>query len=174
VKQVTIPDKATRESWTLFDQIVRYNTEFDSPTLRTHGFRALELGKSLIEEEVVKELLPALEKYQANPSLENLDPVVDGIIDGVVVLLFLAHQFGLPFDKLWNKVQDTQWKKVWPDGSIRRQGENDPKPGKIIKPEGWKEPDFMQDLIEWNSTMRGESYSGGLIRHETKGETNAS
>lgn len=166
--KINIPDKATRESWTLFQQVARYNEEFDSPTLKSDGYKALELGGNLIVEEVVHELLPALAAYQANPSLENLDPVCDGIIDGVVVLLFLAHQFGLPFDKMWNKVQDTQWAKVWEDGLVHRQGPGEPKPGKIIKPPGWQEPNFMQDLIEWNTKNRGESYVGGLIRHENE------
>lgn len=163
---IQVPDKATRDSWPLFAQVVRYNQEFQSPTIKTHGLDCLSLGKGLIEEEVVKELLPALEQYRSFPSLENLNEVADGIVDGVVVLLFLAHQLQLPFDALWNKVQDTQWAKVWPDGEVRRQGPSDPKPNKIIKPDGWKEPDFMQLLIEWNSRMRGEFYQGGLIQHE--------
>lgn len=162
---INIPDKPTRDSWDLYTQICKYNIAFNSPTVEKKGIYALELGKNLIIEEVATKCLPALNKYMLYPSLEHLAELSDGIVDSVVVLLFLAHQIGLPFNEMWNEVQNTQWAKIWPDGLVHRQGAGDPKPGKIIKPDGWKEPDLLSILIAWQDRKNGVVYAGGLQKH---------
>lgn len=84
----------------------------------------------LIEEEVVRELIPAMRAG-------DLEGVADGIVDAIVVLLGAAHAYGLPFDALWREVQRTNVDKF--------RGPKRPD-GKQLKPEGWQPPRIAEIL----------------------------
>lgn len=126
-----------------------------SPTVATSGMTvALGLAEKLIQEEVNLELLPALRKYVANPSLENLTEVFDGVVDSVYVLYQLANALDLPFDAGFDEVHYSNMAKVHPDGTVKRRED-----GKVLKPEGWKPPNLHSILLDWQTVRQyGQRY----------------
>lgn len=122
---------------TLFQQ---YN-EFADAVGNDHGTICiapdpafLEMCLRLVDEEYVRELLPAVSKYMRQPSIENFTEISDGIVDTVYVLMQLARTIGVPFDACWDEVHSSNMAKVV-DGKVLRRED-----GKILKPEGWKPP----------------------------------
>jgi predicted HAD superfamily Cof-like phosphohydrolase len=106
-------------------------TEPDAPS-----FRRVELRDRLIDEEVNKELRPALLSG-------DLVKIADGLADSIFVLVGTAIEYGIPLDRVWHAVQQANMAKRDPvTGAIRR----DPG-GKILKPEGWKEPNIIESLF---------------------------
>lgn len=135
-----------------------------SMNLKTASRAALvDLCEKLIAEEA-SETLDELAKYRGSGSLEHLAEAVDGAIDTIYVCIFFLNQMGLDGQAHWNLVQERNMAKF--PGGVAIKNEY----GKVVKPEGWFPPDHLPLLIEWNSKMRGEEYSGGLIRaiSETK------
>jgi predicted HAD superfamily Cof-like phosphohydrolase len=64
--------------------------------------------------------------------------IADGIIDLVYVTLGMALEFGIPFQQVWDEVQNSNMRKRDPaTGKVRRRED-----GKILKPEGWTPPDI--------------------------------
>lgn len=106
---------------------------------------AIKLAERLVVEEWEIETKTALAKYIANPSLENLVPVADGIGDTIYVLCQLARSLGIPLDSVFLCIQYANMSKVGPDGKVRRRED-----GKILKPEGFVPPD--QEI--WNILKR--------------------
>jgi predicted HAD superfamily Cof-like phosphohydrolase len=107
----------------LYGQVV--NTSPQIPDKATHQFR-----RDLIEEEVNKELLPALDT-------DNLEEIADGIVDSIVVLLGTAIAYGIDIQPLWDIIHKSNMAKT--DGGRREDG-------KVLKPEGWKPPDIAREL----------------------------
>lgn len=66
--------------------------------------KGLELGKRLIEEEVVKELLGNLEKLINNWSVETAAAVMDDCVDSIYVIIWLMIAMDLPFKKHWKVI----------------------------------------------------------------------
>jgi predicted HAD superfamily Cof-like phosphohydrolase len=68
-------------------------------------------------------------------AIENRDivKVADGIADLIYVLIGTAHSYGIPLEKVWKEVHQTNMAKE--GGSTREDG-------KILKPEGWVPPDI--------------------------------
>lgn len=97
---------------------------------------AIKLAQKLVVEEWEIETKDALAVYLANPSLENLVTVADGIGDTIYVLCQLARSLGLPLDSVFLCIQYANMSKVGPDGKVRRRED-----GKILKPEGFVPPD---------------------------------
>lgn len=96
-----------------------------------------ETYKKLVDEEYVQEFLPALEKYRAAPTLENLVALVDGAVDSVYVIYGLLNALGIQYDIHFGIVQNANMAKVDPvTGQVRRRED-----GKILKPEGWIAPE---------------------------------
>ncbi len=87
------------------------------------------LCKSLITEEVRRELLPAMEA-------SDIVEIADAIADSVYVLLFTAHCYGIPLDRVWDEVATTNLLKV--SGEVHYDNVT----GKILKPPGWKPPNI--------------------------------
>lgn len=89
------------------------------------------LRRRLIDEEVNKELIPALDA-------DDLEKIADGIADGIYVLVGTALEYGIPLEYVWAEVQRSNMQKVDPKtGKVCRRED-----GKILKPEGWTPPDI--------------------------------
>jgi predicted HAD superfamily Cof-like phosphohydrolase len=84
----------------------------------------LDLCSRLIREEVVEELLPAIDK-------KDMVGVADGIADSIFVLLQLAFDCGINMRGVWDEVMRANMEKK---GGPRRAD------GKILKPPGWSPP----------------------------------
>lgn len=112
---------------------------------------AIELAERLVVEEWETETKTALARYKANPSLENMVEVADGIGDSIYVLCQLARSLGVPLNSVWNVIQIANMSKcvVAEDGTYTVRRRED---GKILKPEGWKPPDIFQVLFEHSNT----------------------
>lgn len=90
------------------------------------------LYKKLIDEEY-EEFLEALKN---NDDVEQLDACMDMIW----VILGYCHMKGWNIKGAWNEVTDTNLSKIDAvTGKVKRRED-----GKILKPEGWKEPDFSK------------------------------
>lgn len=90
----------------------------------------INLRKSLIKEEVVKELIPAMDEG-------NLEKIADGIVDSIVVLLGTANTYGINVQPIWDEVHRTNLNKA--GGPMRDDG-------KRLKPKGWKGPNIQEIL----------------------------
>ena len=84
----------------------------------------LELCARLIREEIVEELLPAIDN-------KDMVGVADGIADSMFVLLQLAFDCGINMRPVWDEVMRANMGKK---GGPRRPD------GKILKPPGWLAP----------------------------------
>jgi predicted HAD superfamily Cof-like phosphohydrolase len=97
----------------------------------------LALRKRLINEEVNKELLPAMDAG-------DLVGITDGIADSIYVLVGTALFYGIPLDNVWDAVQFSNMAKADPiTGKMMKDAG-----GKGIKPPGWRPPDIASILIE--------------------------
>ena len=91
---------------------------------------------NLIREEVIVELLPAMEK-------DDMIEIADAIADSIYVLIGAALEYGIPLHKVWNEVQRTNMAKVDPStGAVCKRAD-----GKILKPPGWMPPDIASILL---------------------------
>lgn len=89
----------------------------------------------LIEEEVNKELIPAIKD-------SNMEKVADGIADAIYVLLGTAIAFGINIDPIWDEVHRSNMAKVRYDDSDEASNTIH----KVVKPEGWQPPDILGEL----------------------------
>lgn len=89
--------------------------------------KAKDLCYKLIKEEVVDELLPAIEN-------DDWEGIIDGICDAIYVLFFCANKIKIDIQPFYDLVQEANMKKF--DGPI------DPETGKQLKPPGWRPPDI--------------------------------
>ena len=116
----------------------------DSPQIP--GIERQKLRADLIVEEVVRELLPAMGFEIFDQDLYcHYDPgdvkppdlvgIADGIVDGIVVLLGTAIEYGIPIEDIWEEIHASNMAKVSKDGKLVRRLD-----GKILKPEGWVPP----------------------------------
>lgn len=91
------------------------------------------LYKKLIEEEY----LEFQEAWEANDDTEKLD----ACFDMIWVIVGYVRSRGWDLDAAWVEGAKSNLSKIDPTtGLVRRR----PEDGKILKPEGWKEPDFAQ------------------------------
>ena len=97
--------------------------------------KALDLAANLISEEVTWELLPALDRFQREPSTVTLTAVLDGIVDSVYVLYQLSNTLKLPFDAAFQEIHGSNMAKRGLDGKVTFRSD-----GKVLKPEGWTPP----------------------------------
>lgn len=78
---------------------------------------------------------------------KDLHEVADGLIDLVYVAMGTAYMMGIPWHDLWNEVQRANMSKQRaPSAGHSKRGNS----LDVIKPEGWKQPDFTQWLGEQN------------------------
>lgn len=91
-----------------------------------------ELYAKLINEEFNE----FLDGYANDDEVEMLDACMDSIW----VILAFCHMKGYNVQGAWDEVLKTNMSKVDPvTGKVKRRSD-----GKILKPEGWKEPDLSK------------------------------
>lgn len=93
------------------------------------------LRVDLVTEEVVRELLPAVES-------RDLVATADAIIDSIYVLVGMGLELGLPMEALWNEVQTANVNKSVFDEELNARRVIRRADGKILKPEGWTPPNI--------------------------------
>lgn len=91
----------------------------------------IEFRKNLIKEEVVDELLSALDK-------KDLEKIADGITDSIYVLLGTAIAFGIDIEPIWNEVHRSNMEKVSSGDELK----------KVTKPKDWNPPNILKLLKE--------------------------
>lgn len=110
------------------DQTVRTRPAIPTPEEK-------ELRQTLIDEEVNRELLPALAD-------DDMERIADGLADSIVVIVGTAISYGIPLDRVWAAVMDANMRKVDPTtGKLRKRAD-----GKVLKPDGWTPPDIAAEL----------------------------
>lgn len=123
-----------------------HKMEHLSPEVK-EAFNNLMLGKALIYEEVVRELLVTLNKitnsYLNGESAyvldDQLDEIADGCIDSIYVLLWLLNAMGYDGAPYWKEVQAANMRKIDPyTGKVLRRED-----GKILKPKDWVGPNTL-------------------------------
>ena len=111
----------------------------DIPTIPSDDVK--KLRKELIEEEVVRELLVAIDKG-------DMVGIADGAIDSIVVILGTLVAYGIDANMLWDEIHKTNMAKI--GGEIREDG-------KRLKPNNWKPPKVFELLEEmgWSKDIGG-------------------
>lgn len=102
-----------------------------------------KLRKSLIDEEVNKELLVAIDE-------DDIKGILDGAVDSIYVILGTLIEYGLAahFKAAWNEVQRSNMSKVDPDiGVIYRED------GKVLKPDSYSPADLDSVLNQVNEKL---------------------
>lgn len=131
-----------------------------------------QLCQNLIHEEVVIETLTCLTRLKETYSPELMAELLDGIVDGVYVLVWTAYMLNLPFNEAWKEVQKKNMEK-FPQCACatgcERQGIDfigdievtykcqggrlvykNLHTGKVVKPVGWTPPDIHAILLrDW-------------------------
>jgi predicted HAD superfamily Cof-like phosphohydrolase len=101
----------------------------DRPGVPSEG--TVDLRKGLIDEEVNRELFPAMDRG-------DLAGIADAIVDSIYVLNGTAVSYGIDLRPIWDAVHAANMTKV---GGGKRAD------GKILKPPGWVAPD-VEGLVE--------------------------
>jgi predicted HAD superfamily Cof-like phosphohydrolase len=91
-----------------------------------------ELYKKLIKEEIE-------EFWEAEAVCDDAE-MLDACFDMIWVIVGYARSRGWNMNKAWREGAQTNLSKIDPETGLVRRRED----GKILKPEGWKEPDFKQ------------------------------
>lgn len=125
-----------------FSDVWCFHTACNIPVRLDPGFPSDErvaLRVDLINEEVNKELLRAIES-------RDLVKTADGIADAIYVLIGAALEFGIPLDRVWAAVHESNMAMMDPaTGYVKRRED-----GKVLKPDGWKAPDIAGILRQHN------------------------
>ena len=117
----------------LIEDVTAFHIACDVPIPDTLGCISddrKQLRISLIEEEVNKELLPAMHN-------DDILSIADGIADSIYVLVGAALEYGIPLLAVYDLVHTANMAKIDPKtGKVNKRID-----GKILKPDGWKSPD---------------------------------
>ena len=92
----------------------------------------------------IKFMQEELNEYIDAVAYEDLVGQLDALVDLVYVALGTAYLQGLPFQAAWDEVHACNMRKVkaGPNGEGSKRGS----PHDVIKPEGWKGPDYSNIL----------------------------
>ncbi len=126
-----------------FNDVGRFHKAFGLPFSDTED-RQRGFSPHLIKPDLIRfrlkflheEMLELIDAYMR----EDLSDISDALIDIVYVAMGTAHHHGLPWESLWNEVQQANMKK------IRARSEEESKRGStydVIKPLDWKPPDIL-------------------------------
>ena len=131
----------------MFDAVKKF-MEAAGQTTETLNLEQVELYSSLIDEEL-SEMAEAWYGLQEALEWGNKDVIgvcLEGLLkeinDVIWVLVGYGYSFGLPMKEGMEQIIETNLAKII-DGKVKR----DPKTGKVLKPEGWRAPDYSK-LIE--------------------------
>jgi predicted HAD superfamily Cof-like phosphohydrolase len=117
----------------IMDDVRVFHEACDVPVLDKPQIPSQErchLRNSLNDEEW-EELWSALDRG-------DLVGIADALADLIYVLVGMALEYGIPLDKVWDAVQQTNIAKIDPaTGKVRKRED-----GKILKPDGWQPPDI--------------------------------
>lgn len=108
-------------------------------TVTTPDEDRINLRWNLIEEEY-NELFAGMFDDCGNPELKHV-PTADALADLIYVIIGAALEFGIDLAAVWKEVQDSNMRKVEPDGKVVKRAD-----GKVIKPLDWKGPDIKKAL----------------------------
>ena len=125
----------------MMDDIKAFHEKFG---LAYYGpIRALEPDVSAFRIKFLKE---ELNEYEKAVAVGDIEGQLDALVDLVYVALGTAYLQGMPFNKAWDIVQACNMRKVkaGPNGEGSKRGS----PHDVIKPEGWKGPNYDELLIE--------------------------
>lgn len=80
-----------------------------------------------------------LQEFEESAGRDDLEGMADALVDIVYIALGTAHMMGLPWQRLWDSVQEANMAKrmAKPDGSDSKRGS----PLDVVKPPGWVGPD---------------------------------
>lgn len=142
----------------LLADVRAFHAACDVPVLSTPQIPSddrVKLRTDLIYEEH-KELLAAIEA-------RDIEGVADALADLVYVTVGTALEFGIPLDRVWKAVQQSNMAKVDPEtGFVNRRSD-----GKILKPVGWMPPDIARALTgdlfdepDWKSGVAAKAFEG--------------
>lgn len=90
------------------------------------------LYKKLIKEEI--------EEFWEAEAVSDDAEMLDACFDMIWVIVGYARSRGWDLNRAWVEGAATNLSKIDPETGLVRRRED----GKILKPEGWKEPDFKQ------------------------------
>jgi predicted HAD superfamily Cof-like phosphohydrolase len=85
-----------------------------------------------------------LDEYKKAVAESDMEGQLDALVDLVYVALGTAYLSGFPFQAAWDEVHSCNMRKVkaGPNGEGSKRGS----PHDVIKPEGWKKPDYSKIL----------------------------
>ena len=111
--------------------------------------KKVSLYLDLVREEIA-ELEQAMSDYHAAENLQDEQlakaDALDAICDSIWVLIGLARVMDLPVDQGWDAVTITNFRKVDPQlGTVLRDDH-----GKIQKPPGWRPPDMLRIIQNYD------------------------
>lgn len=142
----------------LIYDMVRFHRAIGAPTecaVCIPSAERIQLRIDLIEEECVRELLPALRELKGYVSgqadQESLRPllahVAKELADVMTVTLGCALELGMThvFEKVWRVVHESNMAKA--NGPVRADG-------KRLKPEGWKPPNVYRAVFGTDARFR--------------------
>lgn len=116
--------------------------------------KRVALYLDLVREEI-GELEEAMAAFHSAETVEESQQaradVLDAVCDSVWVLIGLAKTMDLPIDWGWDCVTISNLKKCDPElGTVLRD-----ESGKIMKPPGWKPPDLLKVIKQYEQTKDG-------------------
>lgn len=126
----------------MFDAVKKF-MEASGQTTDHINKEQIDLYSKLINEELSEmneaweELDAALEYGELIRIQSCLEHLLKEINDVIWVAAGFGYSFGLPLKEGMDQVASTNLAKII-DGKVRR----DPETGKVLKPEGWKPPDY--------------------------------
>ena len=140
-----------------FDQVGQFHRKFG---LRVSG----DSPPSIIDEDTFlfrfQFLLEELQELMKAHRGDDLPGVADALADLVYVALGTAHMYGIPFDEVFQEVQNANMRKE------RARDSKDPRSKRsssldIVKPSGWLPPDIHGVLTRWVTDQQVVSVQEG-------------
>jgi predicted HAD superfamily Cof-like phosphohydrolase len=92
----------------------------------------------------IKFMYEELLEYEDAVTHDDIAGQLDALVDLVYVALGTAYLAGLPFEAAWNEVHTCNMRKV--RAGTNGEGSKRGSPHDVIKPEGWRGPDYSKIL----------------------------
>lgn len=124
---------------TNFDDVGNFHEKFGLRSV-THNGPNPDMPELGLVEFRIAFLTEELKEFTDAYDEENMAGMADALIDLVYVAMGTAHLMGLPWQELWDEVQQANMAKVRAaaDGSNSLRGS----PFDVVKPPGWEPPDI--------------------------------